>query len=138
MVFRLTKSWLGMTAGRWNARRSVTRPSPFSLTGSNGLVIPRNINFSGTLDTSMTCYRKASREHKGRAINVHNPPRSSFIYAIQPYPCQIPRSYRVCLHVRHLARRSHSASAPESKFLTLQYLQLLPVRKHRVLNVNRI
>jgi len=49
MVFRLTKSSLGTTAGRWNARRSVSRPSPFSLTGSNALVIPRNINFSGTL-----------------------------------------------------------------------------------------
>jgi hypothetical protein len=85
MVFRLTKPWLGTTAERWNARRSVTRPSPFSLTGSNGSVIPRNINFSGRLDTLMTCYRKASREHKGCAINVHNPARSSFIYAIQPY-----------------------------------------------------
>jgi len=41
--------------------------------------------FLWKVDTLMTCYRKASREHKGRAIKVHNSVRSLFIYAIQPY-----------------------------------------------------
>ena len=59
--FPSTKSWLGTTAGPWNARRSAMHQSRFSPMESNGSVIRRNISFSGMLDTSTTCFRRANR-----------------------------------------------------------------------------
>jgi len=68
--------------------------------------------------------------------HVHNSARSSFMYAIQPH--RISSVYRDCLHVRQLAPEATRRQLPSLSSSLCNISSWLPVRKHRVLNVNRI